>query len=102
MTFGLLAWIALLYGRIAVAAWGLRQAEIDSKWVALVVGIVGFGLLTRIPILGGLLSLATFLLGLGAIALVLIERRRGSGDSEESEPAVDPPVESEESDASTI
>lgn len=102
VTFGLLAWIALLYGRIAVAAWGLRQADIDSQWIALVVGIVGFGLLGRIPILGGLLSLATFLLGLGAIALVLVERRRKSGDSEESEPAVESPTESGESGSGTI
>ncbi|MEF8976833.1 MAG: polymer-forming cytoskeletal protein [Halapricum sp.] len=86
--FGLLAWIALLYGRIAVAAWALHQADVDNKWLALVVGIVGFGLLDQIPILGGLLSLVTFLLGLGAIALVLVALRRERGD-EGSEPAPD-------------
>lgn len=102
VAFALLAWVALLYGRIAVAAWALRQADVDNRWLALVVGIVGFGLLGRIPILGGLLSLATFLLGLGAIALVLVERRRGSGDSEESEPAVESPMETDESDAGAI
>ncbi|MCU4718679.1 bactofilin family protein [Halapricum hydrolyticum] len=102
VAFALLAWVALLYGRIAVAAWALRQADVDNRWLALVVGIVGFGLLGRIPILGGLISLATFLLGLGAIALVLVELRRGSGDSEEPEPAVESPMETDESDAGAI
>lgn len=82
VTFGLLAWIALLYGRIAVAAWGLHQADIDNRWIALVVGIVGFGLIGRIPLLGGIASLLTFLLGLGAIALVLVELR-SNGDGNE-------------------
>lgn len=86
--FGLLAWIALLYGRIAVAAWALHQADVDNKWLALVVGIVGFGLLGQLPILGGLISLVTFLLGLGAIALVLVALWRERGD-EGSEPTTD-------------
>ncbi|QSG10482.1 putative membrane protein related to bactofilin [Halapricum desulfuricans] len=102
VAFALLAWVALLYGRIAVAAWALRQADIDNRWLALVAGIVGFGVLGRIPILGGLLSLATFLLGLGAIALVLVELRRGDGDSDESEPAAEPPIEPDDSDAGAI
>lgn len=102
VAFALLAWVALLYGRIAVAAWALRQAEVDNRWLALVVGIVGFGLLGQIPILGGLLSLATFLLGVGAIALVLVEMRRESGDGEEPEPATEPPIEPDESDANAL
>lgn len=86
VAFGLLAWVALLYGRIAVAAWALRQGDVDNRWIALVVGIVGFGLLGRIPILGGLISLATFLVGLGAMVLVLVSLRRERREGTETEP----------------
>lgn len=88
LLFVLLSWIALLYGRIAVADWALKQADVDNRWLALFVGIVGFGLLGQIPILGGLLTLATFLLGLGAIVLALLAIRRGTGD-EDSETGVE-------------
>lgn len=87
LSFAVVVWIALLYGRIAVAAWALGQADVDNRWLALVVGIVGFGLLGQIPILGGLLSLGAVLLGLGAIALSLWARRREL-EGETGEPSV--------------
>lgn len=80
--FGLLAWVALLYGRIAIGTWALAQVDVENRWLALVVGIVGLGVVGQIPIFGGLVDLVTFLLGLGAIALVAVALRRG--DDEET------------------
>lgn len=82
--FGLTAWFAVIYGRIAIGTWALAQADVDNRWLALFAGVVGLGLLGQIPVLGGLLTLATFLLGLGAIALSLIALRteRGGGEAE--------------------
>lgn len=87
--FALVAWIALIYGRIAVADWALGQADVDNRWLALFGGVVGLGLLGQIPVLGGLLTLATFLLGLGAVALALLGMRRERG-GEEAEVTAEP------------
>lgn len=70
-------WIAAVYGRIAVGAWLLARADTEDRWLALVVGVVGIGLLAMAPILGGLLEIAVFLLGLGALADQLWGRWRG-------------------------
>lgn len=90
LLFGLLVWVALIYGRIAVGAWALKQVDVGNRWLALVVGVVGLGLIGQVPIVGGLVSLVTFLLGLGAIALVLVTLRRSGGDGEA--PGADTPT----------
>jgi cytoskeletal protein CcmA (bactofilin family) len=77
VAFGIAAWVAVVYGQFAVGAWALSLADRDNCWLALVVGLAGFALLGAIPILGGLLELVAFLLGLGALALTLRESYRG-------------------------
>ncbi|WP_336338052.1 bactofilin family protein [Haloarcula brevis] len=81
--FGVAAWVAVVYGQFAVGSWALSLADRDNRWLALVVGLVGFAVLGAVPILGGLLELIAFLLGLGALALTLREsyrsRRRAPG-----------------------
>lgn len=71
-------WVALVYGRFAVAAVALERLGYDNRWVALVVGVVGLGLVALVPVLGGLVDLVVFLLGLGALALGLY-RSYGGG-----------------------
>ncbi|WP_049927592.1 bactofilin family protein [Halopiger goleimassiliensis] len=74
--FALVAWIGLVYGRFAVAAWLLGAIDVDNRWLALVVGLAGAAVLVRIPFVGGLLNLVVFLLGLGALAMGLYDHRR--------------------------
>jgi cytoskeletal protein CcmA (bactofilin family) len=88
--YGLGIWVALVYGRFAVAAWALDRVGVESRWAALVVGVVGLGLVAAVPVLGGLVDFAVLLLGLGALALTLVAARRGPrGETtiRESEPA---------------
>lgn len=82
--FGVTAWVALVYGQYAVGAWALSLANEDNRWLALVVGVVGFAVLGAIPIFGGLFQLAAFLLGLGALALTLRETYGGRGEEDTS------------------
>ncbi|WP_254766255.1 bactofilin family protein [Salinilacihabitans rarus] len=77
LAFGFLVWVGIVYGRFAVAAWLLSYADVDNRWLALVVGLAGAALLVRIPFLGDLLNFLIFLLGLGALSVGLYVRARG-------------------------
>ncbi|MCU4971966.1 polymer-forming cytoskeletal protein [Halobacteria archaeon AArc-m2/3/4] len=74
--FALVSWIAVVYGRFAVAAWLLSKAGEDNRWLALVVGLVGGALLAQVPFVGGLANLLLFLLGLGALSVGLYAHAR--------------------------
>lgn len=76
--FVLVVWIGIVYGRFAVGTWLLSLADVDDRWLALVVGLVVGAVLTQIPVVGGLLNLLILLLGLGALAVGLNEHRRRS------------------------
>ncbi|GAB3032597.1 bactofilin family protein [Natronobiforma cellulositropha] len=87
LLFVLVVWIAVVYGRFAVAAWLLSSLGVESRWLALVVGLVGGALLVRVPFVGGLLNLVLFLLGLGALSGALYGhyrrgRARPAGDTQ--------------------
>jgi len=75
-------WIAVVYGQFAVGTWALGLVGRGGRWLALVVGLVGFALLGAIPILGGLVEFAAVVLGLGALAVGLRDayRRHGGDD----------------------
>lgn len=75
--FGIAVWVAVVYGQYAVAAWTLGYADTDNRWLALVAGLVAFAVLGAVPVLGGLLELVAFLLGLGALSLALRESYTG-------------------------
>jgi cytoskeletal protein CcmA (bactofilin family) len=77
--FVLAVWTAVVYGKYAVGAWVLGLVDLDSRWLALVVGLVGFALLGLLPIVGGLIEFLALLAGLGALALGLRDRYRASG-----------------------
>lgn len=76
MLFALLAWTAVVYGWFAIASWALARADVENDWAALAVGLLAAALVGFVPILGGVVTFAVFLLGLGAIALVLDGYRR--------------------------
>ncbi|GCF12784.1 hypothetical protein Harman_07190 [Haloarcula mannanilytica] len=80
VAFGIAAWVAAVYGQFAVGSWALSLADRENRWLALAVGLVGFAILGAVPVLGGLLELVAFLLGLGALALTLRESYRGRGE----------------------
>lgn len=73
--FAFLVWVGIVYGRFAVAAWLLAQVDVDNRWLALVGGLLGGAVLAQVPIVGGLLNLLIFLLGLGALAVGLYALR---------------------------
>lgn len=85
IAFGLGIWVGVVYGQYAVGAWVLRRAGRDDRWIALVVGLVGFAILGAVPVLGGLFVFGALLLGLGALASGLrdsfkTQRRSGPRD----------------------
>ncbi|TYL39673.1 cell shape determination protein CcmA [Natronococcus pandeyae] len=85
--FALLVWIGVVYGRFAVAAWLLSYADLENRWLALVVGLLGGALLGQIPFVGGLLNFVIFLLGLGALSMGLYGHRRVIQERERDRPS---------------
>ena len=78
LLFALVSWIGGVYGRLAVGTWLLSYADSgsESHWVALAVGFVVVAVGVRLPLVGWLVNLLVFLLGLGALVLVVNDRRR--------------------------
>jgi cytoskeletal protein CcmA (bactofilin family) len=78
-----LAWVAAVYGRYAVGAWALSYTDYDSRYLAVVVGVVAVTVLGFLPYVGTLLRAVVFLLGAGVVALgarrlyELVSRNRG-------------------------
>jgi cytoskeletal protein CcmA (bactofilin family) len=74
--FAFVAWAATVYGWFAIASWTLARLDVENKWAALTVGLLVAAALGFVPILGGIVSFLVFILGLGALALVLDSYRR--------------------------
>lgn len=77
MLYALALWVSVVYGGYVVGWWLVVAADADSRWLALVVGLLAVTVLGLIPILGGLFEFAVLLLGLGALARTLRRRYRG-------------------------
>jgi cytoskeletal protein CcmA (bactofilin family) len=86
LLFAVVAWVGTVYGRFAVGEWLTELADVENRWVALLVGFLAVAVGVRLPLVGGLVELVVFLLGLGALALVAYDRYRGRS-GEETEPA---------------
>ncbi|WP_340101551.1 polymer-forming cytoskeletal protein [Salinibaculum salinum] len=76
LAFLAFAWIGLVYGRFAVGVWLLSLADVENRWAGLIAGLILGAFLGLVPIIGGLLNFAIFVLGLGALVLGLVDRRR--------------------------
>lgn len=72
----LLLWVAFVYGAVIVGTWLLSLAGVDSRWGGLALGLLLPAILAFVA-LGGLLSLAYTLLGLGAFVLSALSIRQG-------------------------
>lgn len=82
LAFGFVAWIGIVYGRFALGMWLLSIASYERaahNWIGLLLGLFLSAVLSAIPILGGLLNFALFVLGVGALALGLYHRRGAPG-----------------------
>ena len=77
VAYAFLVWAGALYGRFAIGRWLLEQADRDSRWLALLVGVLAVALLKLVPILGDLVEAAVVLVGLGALVLALHDRYQG-------------------------
>ncbi|WP_435360112.1 bactofilin family protein [Haloarchaeobius sp. DFWS5] len=71
LLFALVAWVAAIYGRFAIGSWLVAKAGGDNRWLALVVGLLVGVVFGWVPYVDGVLEALVFLLGLGALALVL-------------------------------
>jgi cytoskeletal protein CcmA (bactofilin family) len=75
-------WVAGLYGKYAVGTWVLGQTDGGSRWLALLIGLLGFLVLGFVPVVGGVAEFLATLLGLGGLVFALRDYR-----AEEAEPA---------------
>lgn len=76
LAFLVFAWVGLVYGRFAIGVLLLSAVDIDNRWAGLVGGLVLAAILGQIPLIGGIVNLSIFLLGVGALAISLVTRRR--------------------------
>ncbi len=81
MAFGLLVFTSAALAEYTAGAWALSYTDVESRWAALFVGVVGVGLLAQVPVVGTLVDLVVFLFGFGAV-LGLLYRRFGRYRSE--------------------
>lgn len=83
--YGLAIWLGAIYGRYLVGAWLCSLADLDNRWLALLVGVFVVAAAVRVPAVGGLADLAALVWGLGALALGLYtgyrNRRKRDGTS---------------------
>lgn len=71
-----LLWASYVLGAYAAGRWALDRAGVEherERWGALVLGVVFFGLLALVPVVGALARLLVLLIGLGTLAVVLRE-----------------------------
>ena len=88
VAYAFLVWTGALYGRFALGRWLLRQVDRDSRWLALLVGVLGVAAVKFVPILGDLVEAVVVLVGLGALVLGMYDRYQS--DDDETEPAPEP------------
>jgi len=82
MAAGLLVFVSAPLAEYAAGAWALSYTDVESRWAALVAGVVGVGLLSLLPIVGQVIDFVVFLLGFGALLGLLYRRyRRNRGNT---------------------
>ncbi|MFC5971761.1 polymer-forming cytoskeletal protein [Halomarina salina] len=88
LLFAVVAWVATVYGRLALGNWLLGFADVRNRWAGLLVGFLVVFAVGYVPVLGGVVDFLVLLLGLGALALVVYRAYRGRSDERASEPPV--------------
>ncbi|MFU8867080.1 hypothetical protein [Natronococcus sp.] len=69
-------------GDVRIESGGEVGGDLENRWLALVVGMIGGAILAQLPFVGGLLNFLILLLGLGALAWGLYAHRRTAGARE--------------------
>ncbi len=77
IVFAIFLWVATVYGSLTVGVWLLSLADTGGHWLGLILGLFVVAILSRIPIVGGIVTFVVLLLGLGALAAALWTRYRG-------------------------
>ena len=80
-------WVGFIYGRLVVGVWLLSFVDAGGRWAGFLVGMVVLAIVSRVPVLGGILDLFVLVLGLGALAMALrraYRRRRAGGEDGET------------------
>jgi len=77
MVYGLVVVLSVALAQYAVGTWALSLVGVDSRWAGLVAGVLGVALLSRLPVVGGVVNFVVFLLGFGAVLLSLYRGYRG-------------------------
>jgi cytoskeletal protein CcmA (bactofilin family) len=60
-------WAGMIYAQYALGDWLLEQLDYESRFLALVAGMLVVTALGRVPVVAGIVQLAVILLGLGAL-----------------------------------
>lgn len=92
LLFALVLWAASVYGRYALGEWLLSYAGLDSRWLALVVGVLAVALVGVIPLLGQLVETVVLVLGFGALVLGIWDAYRNRGEAASATAADADPV----------
>ncbi|MFB6162166.1 MAG: polymer-forming cytoskeletal protein [Halococcoides sp.] len=74
-------WVAVVYGKYTIGRWVLAQVDVDDRWLALIVGMVGFAALGMVPLVGIIFGAVPLVIGVGAILLALYDRYRAAEPS---------------------
>lgn len=78
--FGLALWLGQVLGAYLLGTKGLALVDRETRWGALVLGLLVLALLNYVPVLGGVATFVLLLVGLGAMTLALYDRYGGDGD----------------------
>ena len=88
--FALAVWAGLVYGEYLVGRQVVRAAGSENRWLGLLVGVVAVEAISLVPLLGGLVTLAVLVVGLGALALAAGDRWQGDSGGSPEPPEPDP------------
>lgn len=92
LLFVLLAWLGAVYGRFVLGTWLLSLVDVESRWLALLVGVGLVAALGFVPIVDPIVRALVFLLGFGALVRGLVRgyrRLRDRPDEPETSEASD-------------
>ncbi|GAA0650379.1 hypothetical protein GCM10009019_11510 [Salarchaeum japonicum] len=86
VAYAVLLTVGFVAGNYALGRYILSIREMENRWLALLVGVLLVGVLDLAPLVGALVQLAVFLVGVGALVRALVgayrARRGGDGDAD--------------------